>query len=512
MNISVVIVHWNSIELLDKQLSCLDLPHSTDIIVVDNASSVSVISLQKKFPNVNFILNVVNRGFAFACNQGLRASTGKWVLFLNPDVEINANQITQMVEYATKYGYVAVSPLFKSKDYQKPLPSLRSILSEFTPLSKVISIHDFANKTLVGGCLVIQREVLESLHGWDERFFLWFEDSDLTKMLQLEHRQYGFYSNSGIGHIGGSTFLYLDDQMKKNIFFHSLNLFSQKYFDLVTSATIKRITQRFMRTKLLVPDINLKVSIVVPNLKFELLESFLNENYRYFDFKTEELILVTSSDQYESLRAKYPEAIFIYQSKNQGFAQTVNTGIRRARGLYIGTVNDDIILNESWLSPILCALTASEKIGSVSPIIKKRDGTIESIGVNVLPIGKAVVLIDIKEVVQSSAFNAAAVVFSREALEDQGLFDEHFESYLEDIDLGLRFSRNGWKNVAICSSSVIHFGQQTSTSMHAYKNWLDVRNWWLVMFKNYTYQDWLNNLVPILIERGRNIAGLLKSL
>ena len=76
----------------------------------------------------------------------------------------------------------AASPNPGSTNYQKPLPSLLSLLVEFTPLNRLYNFKNFITlRTLFGGCLLIKRLVLKKLGGWDEKFFLWFEDSDLTK-------------------------------------------------------------------------------------------------------------------------------------------------------------------------------------------------------------------------------------------------------------------------------------------------------------------------------------------
>lgn len=512
MKISVIIIHWNNRELLEQQLVLLSSGKELELIVVDNASTESLSSLTKKFSNVQFIQNTLNRGFAFACNQGRRVASGEWLLYLNPDVVIEAAQIKRMVEYAQVNHFAAVSPRFGSLDYQKPVPSWLSVLTEFSPLGKLIPLAGLGQRTLVGGCLLIQSQILEEIHGWDERFFLWFEDSDLSARLIDSGYTYGFIDDESIQHLGGTSFSQLGDQEKRDIFFHSLQMYADKHFSSFGKSFVNIISRRYTKKRLLVSDQNVSASIVVPNMKCELLEDFLKKNIKFFIFNCQELIIVTSCENYESLRTTYPEVIFIYQAKNRGFAHTVNVGLHRARGRVLGTINDDVLLNSQWLTRIENEFSHTQDIGSVTPIVRKVDGTVESFGVNVLPFGRADVKTDVQTSTESATFNAAAVVFSREALEHVGLFDEGFESYLEDIDLGMRLNRNGWRNVAISTSEITHFGQQTSRSLNAHKNWLDVKNWWLVMLKNYSFSHWLTNLGPILLERARNFSGYLKAL
>ena len=219
-------------------------------------------------------------------------------------------------------------------------------------------------------------------------------------------------------------------------------------------------------------------------------------------------------------REKYPQVRFIPIAKNDGFAATVNIGFRVSTGKYIGTVNDDTVLNADWIKKSLdCAfIDPGSKYaynpGSINPVIYKSDGSVESAGIYVLPKGKAIPktkFVKEKNCFESDATNAAAVLYSREALNKTGLFDEKFGSYLEDIDLSLRLKRNGYANIVCTAASVIHTGQRTSQSLGAKKNWLDFKNWILVILKNWGTLEFVSNFPQIIIERLRNISGIIKT-
>src|SRR3990167_9374589 len=100
--ITLVIVHWNTPEDLRRLLTRVDSENGFEILVVDNNSDISISWVQQDFPSVKLIQNLVNRGFAFACNQGVSMSKGEWVVFLNPDVDISAHAIKQLIEFAEK--------------------------------------------------------------------------------------------------------------------------------------------------------------------------------------------------------------------------------------------------------------------------------------------------------------------------------------------------------------------------------------------------------------------------
>ncbi len=307
--LNLIIVHWNTLPLLEKQLELLRGVEA-EVIVIDNASETSIEKLKKNFLDVTFIENEVNRGFSFACNQGLEIAQGSWLLFLNPDTHINPAEIQNLLEYAEKEKMVAVSPNL-SAAYQKPVPSFWSVCVEYSPLHRLIPISIFHPKTLPGACLLIKKEVLEKIGGWDERFFVWFEDSDLSKRLLNGQHHFGVMKELRIAHEGASSFRSLDTNYQKELFFLSLKIYAEKYFSHLKRFFIFFIVARFMKNTLLPSDAKIAASIIVPNMKYELLEKFLLENFAFFDFRQHELIVVTSVQNTHALRKKYPEVIFI---------------------------------------------------------------------------------------------------------------------------------------------------------------------------------------------------------
>ena len=211
------------------------------------------------------------------------------------------------------------------------------------------------------------------------------------------------------------------------------------------------------------------------------------------------------------IKKKYPQVRFIPIEKNYGFASTVNIGFRASSGRWLGTINDDVILNDNWLKNLLTG--TDESLGSINPIIKKTNGDIESMGIKILSKGKAepITKMAIGKYSQVNATNAAAVIYSKESLNKVGIYDENFGSYLEDVDLSLRISRLGYKNLVSLKSEVIHIGQSTSKDLNWKKQYLDFKNWILVICKNWSLKELIVNLPAIIIERLRNLSGILKS-
>ncbi len=510
-HITVVIVHWNTPLTLEKQLSnCINDQNDLQIIVVDNASKSSISWIKEKFPFIILIENKINYGFGSACNRGALEGKGEWLLFLNPDVEINSARIRQLIYNAEKNKYDAISPSTHKKEYNKPIPSVLSLLAEFTPLGKLLPLRLFTLKTLTGGCLLIKRSVFFSLGGFDERFFLWFEDSDLSFRLVKNKYKMGRIQSS-ILHKGGESFKSLDDQYKRDIFFHSMNIYAKKHFNFLGRCMVWLIKKKYSSRKIL-PIIGDHTSITIPNMKALLLSHFFSYNIHGLG-EIDELIIVSSAIDNKNVwkwRKAYPTVRFIPIETNRGFASTVNIGLSVSTGSWIGTINDDVVLQENCIS--ICLLYKNNTAGSLNPIIYKKNNTIESAGIIILKKGKAVPCTSLPR--QTTSFttdvsNGAAVIYQKSALNEVGLFDERFGSYLEDIDLSLRLKRKGYTNRVATQSSIIHYGQSTSKhSLGRKKRFYDARNWIYVIIKNWSMYDLIRYSPDILLERLKNLWGI----
>lgn len=241
MKVSVIIVHWNTPSALEAQQKLIKTSNDLEVIVVDNASEKSIKNPERKNKNVRIIENNENLGFAAACNQGAEIAKGEWLLFLNPDTHITSDEVLKFSKNAEKKNLDAVSPVQKGDSYFKPLPTWLSLLAEFSPFRRVLPLSLFKKRTLFGGCLLIKASVLKKLGGWDEDFFLWFEDSDLTNRLYRNGFNVGWLPVT-YTHKGGVSFSQLDNAYKKRMFFSSMNIYSRKHFDIFGQLIIKAIS------------------------------------------------------------------------------------------------------------------------------------------------------------------------------------------------------------------------------------------------------------------------------
>jgi len=208
IDLSVVILNWNVCDLLRQCLISLTIvpcPLSTEIIVVDNASSDDSVSMvSAEFPGVRLIVNTTNRGYTGGNNDGIAAAAGRYVLILNPDTQVMSDALSTLVAYADAHldvGLVApqlLNPDGSVQSSRRRFPTLATALSESTWLQSVALrgvlrdyyVLDRADDETqevdwaVGACLLVRRQVIQQVGVLDEGFFMYSEEMDWCRRIQ----------------------------------------------------------------------------------------------------------------------------------------------------------------------------------------------------------------------------------------------------------------------------------------------------------------------------------------
>jgi len=242
--LSVIIVNYNTGSLLERCLSSLFGNTSglaVEVFVVDNASSDDSLKGVSRFHDrLKLISNQENLGFARGCNMGFRQSCGDYVLFLNPDTEIKAEALTKMVSFieANKEASFLVPKIYlPNGEFQEssigPFPTLfhvilfRSSLATLFPSLKRFLFRRYLKPEgtfevdwATGACLLCRRELLEKLKGFDEDFFMYYEDVELCYRARKMGAKVYFYHGAEIIHHQGSSCQ--ERQMMDPIFHQSL--------------------------------------------------------------------------------------------------------------------------------------------------------------------------------------------------------------------------------------------------------------------------------------------------
>jgi GT2 family glycosyltransferase len=254
VQLSIIIVNYNSKKLTEQCLVSVDKAITginAEIIVVDNNSTDgSKEYLQPKFINIKFIFNDTNLGFAKACNRGFKISSGNYALFLNPDTILTETCLKDCISFFethTDAGAVGVRMLDDKgiflKESKRGLPSPSASfyklfgLTAMFPGSKTFGKYYVGHlpenennpvDVLSGAFMMIKREVFEKVNGFDEAFFMYGEDIDLSlRITQLGYKNY-YLGKTCVTHLkGGSTtynYKYVRD------FYGAMNLFVKKHY------------------------------------------------------------------------------------------------------------------------------------------------------------------------------------------------------------------------------------------------------------------------------------------
>jgi GT2 family glycosyltransferase len=229
--LSVIIVNYNVKYFLEQclhsvQKAIAGIPG--EIIVVDNHSTDgSLAYLLPLFPSVQFIANAGNPGFSKANNQGWRMAKGDHILFLNPDTLLSEDCLQQslaLMEQRPDTGALGIRMVDGSGQYLPeskrgtPTPAVSfyklSGLIRLFPKSPVFARYylghlsateDHEVEVLAGAYMLVRRSVLEATSGFDERFFMYGEDVDLSYRIRQLGYKNRYLAGSSIIHFKGES-------------------------------------------------------------------------------------------------------------------------------------------------------------------------------------------------------------------------------------------------------------------------------------------------------------------
>lgn len=192
----ITVTHQSSKFIEDQVFSVISgaLKFSVEQIVIDNASSDGTIGALEGLSHVlaKVIKNEQNVGFSIANNQGLSFASGRYLLFLNPDMQVQEGSLDVLIEWMDLHLEVGISscmlvdalgrPLTAS--YPKPLPRLKNEIIWLLRLDRFWKPAPWKGEEKVvmvkGAFMLVRRELIEKLgFAFDPRYFLLYEDTDL---------------------------------------------------------------------------------------------------------------------------------------------------------------------------------------------------------------------------------------------------------------------------------------------------------------------------------------------
>lgn len=230
--LGIIIVNWNSGDQLRKCLGSIEKARKinfdlSSVVIVDNASSDnSTDNLDEYRLPIKIIKNNVNRGFAYACNQGAQGSKADYLLFLNPDTALFTNSLSSAVAFMDrkgneKIGICGIQLVDRNGNISRTcarFPQVRHYVFKLLGLNYFFPnvFHGHFMKEwdhhgsryvdqVMGAFFLVRRNLFDMLKGFDEKYFLYFEEVDFS----LRARQLGyltfFLAEAKAYHKGGGS-------------------------------------------------------------------------------------------------------------------------------------------------------------------------------------------------------------------------------------------------------------------------------------------------------------------
>ncbi|MDI6896843.1 glycosyltransferase family 2 protein [Methanocella conradii] len=258
------------------------------------------------------------------------------------------------------------------------------------------------------------------------------------------------------------------------------------------------------------------VSVIVVNYNGR---AFLDKclgSLRRQSYPSMEVLLVdngSSDGSVEFARKKYPEVKVIENGENLGFAKANNVGIRAARGELVATLNNDTEASPGWLEALVGAMLSEDNVGMCASKMLRMDdpSIIDSTGICISRSGacwdRGMFERDRGQYeAMEEVFGpcAGAALYRRSMLDEVGMFDEDFVSYLEDTDLAFRGRLAGWKCLYVPKAVVYHVHGGTAGYVSPYTVYYGNRNIVWYPFKDFPLPLLLTSL-PFIVGRSLGV-------
>lgn len=262
--LTIAIVTWNSERWIERCLrsidaACAGIAH--EVVVYDNASTDR--TRQLVGADATLLCGATNAGFAAGINRAVKASRGRVLFLLNPDCELEAGALAELVRYLDAHPDVAaVAPLLSDDDggsqreFQlRRLPTLPSLLAEVLGLSKlwpsnpITSRYRYRDLDLgaprdveqpAAAALLLRRDVLDEIGAFDERFApAWFEDVDYCRRLAGAGKRVVVVPAARARHFGGASLEHVRFAEFIDHWYRNMHLYARKWLGLPQAAVLR---------------------------------------------------------------------------------------------------------------------------------------------------------------------------------------------------------------------------------------------------------------------------------
>lgn len=205
-DLNIIIVTFNHRQYIEKFLSSLN-KFTSNTIIVDNYSTDGTTDfIEKNYPEIVLIKNSNNKGYGASMNQGAKHSKKKYLIFMNPDIIVKNNFITDLITPLKENEKLITIPKVLLYDGSK-INTCGNII-HFTGLAFTQGLGEDVDKHdkqkyvdgLSGVCFAIRKELFQELGGFDESIFLYMEDTELSWNINSRNLKILYVPSSIIHH------------------------------------------------------------------------------------------------------------------------------------------------------------------------------------------------------------------------------------------------------------------------------------------------------------------------
>jgi len=239
--VSVIVVTYNNLDLTRACVESLleKTAHGDwELVIVDNASSDEtpdfLRTLADRHPEIQIVLNDENRGFAAANNQGIRLSSGEFVVFLNNDTVVTHGWLGSLVRHLDDRAVGLVGPVTNNIGNEAKIETTYRVMSEMDAFADAHTRRHrgqrFDIPVLALFCAAIRRTVLDEVGLLDEQYEIgMFEDDDLSRTLRARGYRVVCAEDVFVHHVGRAAFGRLDPETYRRIFDANRNRYEEKW-------------------------------------------------------------------------------------------------------------------------------------------------------------------------------------------------------------------------------------------------------------------------------------------
>jgi len=497
--VSIVIVTYNSSSTIENCLNSIisnttDVPY--EVIIVDNDSKDDTVALSKRILSqtdvpYKIIENKENIGYSAGANQGVRASSGEFIVFLNPNTVLYKNWLSGMLKYFQIENVGAVGPVSdyvagyqKAQFYIDGLDASNSLEAFSKAIYNKNNGKAVETKLLIGFCLLTKREVIEKVGTFDENLFLEQGDLDFSWRLRINGYKLLIATDIFIHHEGQVSFKSeVSDKTRLLVQESADYLYSKlrKYYGDKVPTPIELWNISWFS-----PSSSLTSIVILTLNNLEYTKQCI-ESIRRYTPEPYEIIVVDNGSKDGTIEylESQPDIRLIKNPTNLGFALGNNIGMKEARGDYIVVLNNDTIVTQGWLTRLIACAESDPSNGIIGP----RSNYVAGIQI-------------VKDVSYGNDMNAMqefarrwslensgkyeetirvigfCMLIKREVIEKIGGFDPLYESgNFEDDDFCIRAIRAGFKIKIAHDVFIHHYGSKTFASEKINYTESMLKNW-----------------------------------